>query len=56
MNPVAIEGDILVVGENVSGPGDVSADIDLWGTKTWTMFDTLTSVTGTAVGDVVDEL
>ena len=30
----------------------MSADIDLWATKTWTMFDTLTSVTGTAVGDV----
>jgi WD40 repeat protein len=51
-NPVAIEGNILVVGENVTGPGDVSADIDLWNTKTWTMFDTLTAVTGTAVGDV----
>jgi len=51
-NPVAVEGIILVVGQNVTGPGDVSADIDLWDTKTWTMFDTLTSVTGTAVGDV----
>ncbi len=51
-NPVAIEGAILVVGQDVTGPGDVSADIDLWDTKTWTMFDTLTSVTGTAVGDV----
>ncbi len=52
VNPVAIEGTVLVVGENVSGPGDVSADIDLWDTRTWAMFDTLTSVTGTAVGDV----
>jgi WD40 repeat protein len=52
VNPVALEGIVLVVGENVSGPGDVSADIDLWNTKSWTMFDTLTAVTGTAVGDV----
>ena len=52
VNPVALEGIVLVVGENVSGPGDVSADIDLWDTKTWTMFDTLTAITGTAVGDV----
>jgi WD40 repeat protein len=52
VNPVALKGIVLVVGENVSGPGDVSADIDLWNTKTWTMFDTLTAVTGTAVGDV----
>ena len=52
VNPVALEGSVLVVGENVSGPGDVSADIDLWDTKTWTMSDTLTAVTGTAVGDV----
>jgi WD40 repeat protein len=52
VNPLALEGIVLVVGENVSGPGDVSADIDLWNTNTWTMFDTLTAVTGTAVGDV----
>ena len=51
-NPVALRGIVLVVGQNVSGPGDVSADVDLWDTKTWTMFATLTSVTGTAVGDV----
>ncbi|HVC71196.1 MAG TPA: TIR domain-containing protein [Acidimicrobiales bacterium] len=52
VNPVALEGSFLVVGENVTGPGDVSAEIDLWNTKTWTMFDALTAVTGTAVGDV----
>ncbi|HEY5024432.1 MAG TPA: toll/interleukin-1 receptor domain-containing protein [Acidimicrobiales bacterium] len=51
-NPVAIAGDILVVGANVTGAGDVSAQIDLWDTKTWTMFDALTSITGTAVGAV----
>ena len=55
VNPVALEGIVLVVGQNVSGPGDVSADIDLWDTKTWTMFDTLTAVTGTAVGRRLDE-
>jgi WD40 repeat protein len=52
VNPVALEGTVLVVGENVTGPGDVSADIDLWNTTTWTMSYTLTAVTGTAVGDV----
>jgi WD40 repeat protein len=51
-NPIAINGPILAVGANVSGAGDVSADIDLWNTETWTMFDVLTTVTGTAVGDV----
>ncbi|HEY7948546.1 MAG TPA: hypothetical protein VID75_12785, partial [Acidimicrobiales bacterium] len=51
-NPVALQGTVLVVGQNVSGPGDVSAQIDLWDTKTWTMSNALTSVTGTAVGDV----
>jgi WD40 repeat protein len=51
-NPVALHGNVLVVGQNVSGPGDVSGQIDLWDTKTWTMFDSLTSVTGTAIGDV----
>ncbi len=51
-SPVALHGIVLVVGQNVSGPGDVSGDIDLWNTTTWTMFATLTSVTGTAVGDV----
>ncbi|HVA04297.1 MAG TPA: TIR domain-containing protein [Acidimicrobiales bacterium] len=51
-SPVAIRGVVLAVGENVTGPGDVSAYIDLWDTKTWTMFDTLTPVNGTAVGDV----
>jgi WD40 repeat protein len=52
VNPVALEGTVLVVGENVTGPGDVSADIDLWSTTTWTMLYALTTVTGTAVGDV----
>ena len=51
-NPVAVAGDILVVGENVTGAADVSAQIDLWDTKTWTMFDALTPITGTAVGAV----
>ncbi len=51
-NPIAIHGIILAVGANVSGPGDVSAYIDLWNTETWTMFQVLTTVTGTAVGDV----
>jgi WD40 repeat protein len=51
-NPVALHGNVLVVGQNVSGSGDVSGQIDLWDTKTWTMFDALTSVTGTAIGDV----
>jgi len=51
-NPIALKGTILAVGANVSGSGDVSADIDLWDTETWTMFEVLTTVTGTSVGDV----
>jgi WD40 repeat protein len=51
-NPVALQGNVLVVGQNVSGPGDISAQIDLWDTRTWTMSSVLTSVTGTAVGHV----
>lgn len=51
-NPIALKGIILAVGANVSGAGDVSADIDLWNTQTWTMFEVLTAVTGTSVGDV----
>lgn len=53
ISPVAIEGDLLVVGEEVTGPGDISADIDLWSTQTWTMFPSVTAtVTGTSVSDV----
>ena len=50
--PVALHGNLLVVGEGVTGPGDVSGDIDLWNTQTWTMTGVLTQVTGTAIGSV----
>ena len=52
LNPVALQGTTLVVGVNVTGPGDVTGDIDLWDTQTWTMSSVLTTVTGTAIGDV----
>ena len=52
VNPIAVEGTTLVVGTNVTGPGDTAADIDLWDTRTWTMSSVLTTVTGTAIGDV----
>ncbi|MGP0031281.1 MAG: toll/interleukin-1 receptor domain-containing protein [Acidimicrobiales bacterium] len=51
-NAVALRGDLLAVGVNVSGPGDISGDVDLWDTQTWTMIDTLTTVTGTDIADV----
>ncbi len=52
VNPVALQGTTLVVGTNVTGPGDVSGDVDLWDTRTWTMSSVLTTVTGTQLGDV----
>jgi WD40 repeat protein len=51
-NPIALSGNLLVVGENVTAPGGVSADIDLWDIQTWTMQSVITPVTGTAVGSV----
>lgn len=50
--PIAVGGNILAVGVDLLGPGDLSADIDLWSTKTWTMVKILTPVTGTAIGDL----
>ena len=52
VNPIAVTGDHLVVANNVTGPGDVSADIDVWNTTTWTMEGVLTQITGTSVGSV----
>ena len=52
MNPIALQGTTLVVGANVTGPGDVDGDIDVWNTQTWTMSSVLTTVTGTQIGDV----
>jgi len=52
ISPVAIAGNVLVVGENVTGSGDVTGDIDMWDTQTWTMSSVLTTVTGTAIGNV----
>ena len=52
VNPIALQGTTLVVGENVTGPGDVSGDIDVWDTGTWTMSSVLTTVAGTQIGDV----
>jgi len=52
VNPVALEGTTLVVGANVTGPGDVNGDVDIWDTRTWTMSSVLTTVAGTAIGDV----
>jgi WD40 repeat protein len=52
LSPVGLVGSILVVGEELSGPGDVSGDIDLWNTSTWSMTSVLTSVTGTGIGSV----
>jgi WD40 repeat protein len=51
-NPIALEGTTLVMGANVTGPGDVDGDIDLWDTRTWTMSSVLTAVTGTGISDV----
>ncbi len=51
-NPVAVGGNLLAVAVNVNGPGDLSADIDLWNTTTWTFDKVLTPVTNTAVGAV----
>jgi len=51
-NPVAIGGNLLAVGADVSGPGDISGYIDLWNTNTWRMVKVLTSVTDTAIGAV----
>jgi WD40 repeat protein len=52
-SPIALRGGLLVVGAQLDDTaGDVSADIDLWNTKTWTMFSVLTPETGTAVTDV----
>ena len=40
------------MGVSVDGPGDLSADIDLWNTTTWTFDKVVTPVTNTAVGVV----
>jgi WD40 repeat protein len=52
VNPVALQGTTLVVGASVTGPGDVTGDVDLWDTRTWAMSSVLTTVAGTAIGDV----
>ena len=52
VSPVALAGNLLVVGENVNGTGDTSGDIDVWNTTTWTMSQVLTPVTGTAIASV----
>ena len=51
-NPVALRGDVVVVGNNVTVPGPVSADIDLWDAGTWQMTSVLTTVDGTDVAHV----
>ena len=51
-SPIALAGNLLVVGYQVSGPGRHSAEIDLWNTNTWTMTSVLTTMTGTQVADV----
>ena len=51
-SPIGLAGHILVVGEGVNGPGDVTGDVDLWNTSTWTMTTVLTQVTGTSIGSV----
>ncbi len=51
-DPVAVGGNLLAVGVDLNGPGDLSADIDLWNTTTWTFEKVLTPVTNTAVGNL----
>jgi WD40 repeat protein len=51
-NPIALAGDLLVVGQNVAAPGGVGFAIDLWDTKTWTMRSLATTTTGTNVSRV----
>ena len=51
-DPVAVGGNQLAVGVDVEGPGDLSADIDLWNTTTWTFEKVLTPVTNTSVGNL----
>ena len=51
-NPIALSGNLLVVGENVTALGGVSAYVDLWDTRTWTMQSVITPVTGTSVTSV----
>jgi WD40 repeat protein len=52
-SPVAVVGHELVVGENiVGGIGDVSADVDVWNTTTWTLTTVLTPVSGTSIASV----
>ena len=52
VSPIALHGTTLVVGANVSPTGDVTGDVDMWDTRTWTMSSVLTTVSGTAIGDV----
>jgi len=52
-DPVAIDGTTLVVGTDTNGPSqDESGEVDLWNTQTWTMFNTVTTVTGAAISSV----
>jgi WD40 repeat protein len=48
-DPVAIEGNTLVVGVNTYGPRDTSGDVDLFNTQTWNLISVEDATTGASI-------
>jgi WD40 repeat protein len=52
VDPIALEGSVLVVGTNTEGPEDEDGIVYRWNTNTWSMVGTWTTVTGFAFADL----